>query len=122
MRYALIKFRVYLLGEQTPLTCPNTGLTNCFSYNFVVHYKPGKSNILADTRSWCPDYDPRESLGRQAAVDDEDNSCATCIPSGLNQTSVVPKMSLREAIADAYKYDEPYAGILVLSAHLAMRP
>ncbi|KAE9250052.1 hypothetical protein PF002_g4963 [Phytophthora fragariae] len=47
-------------------------------YNFVVHYKPGKNNILAD------------ALSRQA-IDDEDEDddhCAVCIASGINLTNV----------------------------------
>ncbi|OWY96137.1 polyprotein, partial [Phytophthora megakarya] len=75
-------------------------------YNFVVHYKPGKNNILADALSRRPDYDPREGLGRQAVVEDEEDSCATCVASGLNLTSVTPELSLREEIAAAYEYDE----------------
>ncbi|GMF61361.1 unnamed protein product [Phytophthora fragariaefolia] len=42
-------------------------------YNFVVHYKPGKNNILADALSRRPDYDPRVVLGRQVIDDEDDN-------------------------------------------------
>ncbi|KAE8960369.1 hypothetical protein PF007_g22227 [Phytophthora fragariae] len=77
MRYALIKFRVYLLGEQTfavytdhaslrtAMKSPHISqrmarwLSFFAEYNFVVHYKPGKNNILADALSRRPDYDPR---------------------------------------------------------------
>ncbi|KAE8961408.1 hypothetical protein PF005_g28471 [Phytophthora fragariae] len=89
MRYALIKFRVYLLGEQmfavytdhaslrTAMKSPHLSqrmarwLSFFAEYNFVVHYKPGKNNILADALSRRPDYDPRTVLGRQV-IDDED--------------------------------------------------
>ena len=46
-------------------------------YNFVVYYKPGKTNILADTLSRRPDYDPRNELSRQETDDDDDDDrCA----------------------------------------------
>ncbi|KAE9291458.1 hypothetical protein PR003_g25030 [Phytophthora rubi] len=69
MRYALIKFRVYLLGEQTfavytdlaslwtAMKSPHLSqrmarwLSFFAEYNFVVHYKPGKNNTLADALS-----------------------------------------------------------------------
>ncbi|OWZ08852.1 reverse transcriptase [Phytophthora megakarya] len=130
MHYALIKFRVYLLGEQTfavytdhaslrtAMKSPHLSqrmarwLSFFSEYNFVVHYKPGKNNILADTLSRRPVYDPREGLGRPAVVEDEEDSCATCVASGLKLTSVTPELSLREEIAAAYEYDEQYTGIL----------
>ncbi|KAG3126065.1 hypothetical protein PI126_g22492 [Phytophthora idaei] len=131
MRYALIKFRVYLLGEKTfavytdhaslrtAMKSPHLSqrmacwLSFFSEYNFVVHYKPGKNNILADALSRRPDYDPRDSLGRQASIeeDDEDN-CATCHASGLNLTSVSPEMPLRDEIRAAYEHDTTYSSIL----------
>ncbi|KAG3123957.1 hypothetical protein PC128_g27557 [Phytophthora cactorum] len=124
MRYALIKFRVYLLGEKTfavytdhaslrtAMKRPHLSqrmarwLSFFSEYNFVVHYEPGKNNILADALSRRPDYDPRDSLGRQASIeeDDEDN-CSTCQASGLNLTSVSPEMPLRDEIRAAYEHD-----------------
>ncbi|GMF37553.1 unnamed protein product [Phytophthora fragariaefolia] len=77
MRYGLIKFRVYLLGEQTFAVYtdhatlrtamksphPSQRMARWRSFfaecNFVVHYKPGKNNIHADALSRCPGYDPR---------------------------------------------------------------
>ncbi|GMF50554.1 unnamed protein product [Phytophthora fragariaefolia] len=129
MRYALIKFRVYLLGEQTfavytdhaslrtAMKSPHLSqrmarwLSFFAEYNFVVHYKPGKNNILADALSRRPDYDPSVVLGRQV-IDDEDDSeehCAVCAASGINLTSVSPEMNLRGEIAAAYAV---YANIL----------
>ncbi|OWY95635.1 Retrovirus Polyprotein, partial [Phytophthora megakarya] len=119
MRYALIKFRVYLLGEQTfavytdhaslrtAMKSPHLSqrmarwLSFFSEYNFVVHYKPGKNNILADALSRRPDYDPREGLGHLAVVEDEEDSCTTCVASALNLTSVTPELSLIEEIAAA---------------------
>ena len=64
IRYALIKFRVHLLSERTfALYTDHASLRTSMKsqhlsqrmarwlsffseYNFVVHYKPGKSNIL----------------------------------------------------------------------------
>ncbi|GMF56475.1 unnamed protein product [Phytophthora fragariaefolia] len=132
MRYALIKFRVYLLGEKsfavyadhaslrTAMKSPHLSqrrarwLSFFSEYNFVVHYKPGKNNILADALCRRPDYDPRVVLGRQV-IDNEDDSgehCAVCAASGINLTSVSPEMNLRDEIAAAYADDEVYANIL----------
>ncbi|POM65123.1 Retrovirus Polyprotein, partial [Phytophthora palmivora] len=103
---ALVEFdneglEVYLLGEQafavytdhaslrTAMKSPHLSqrmarwLSFFPEYNFVVHYKPGKNNILADALSRRPDYDPRVVLGRQV-IDDEDEGddhCAACAAS-----------------------------------------
>ncbi|KAE9046611.1 hypothetical protein PR002_g1561 [Phytophthora rubi] len=45
-------------------------------YNFVVHYKPGKTNILTDALSRRPDY---VQSGRHAIGDEDDDECAVCI-------------------------------------------
>ncbi|GMF17479.1 unnamed protein product [Phytophthora fragariaefolia] len=132
MRYALIKFRVYLLGEQTfavytdheslrtAMKSPHLSqrmerwLSFFAEYNFVVHYKPGKNNILADALSRRPDYDPRVVLGLQV-IDDEDESDdhhAVCTASGINLTSVSPEMDLRDEIVAAYADNAVYANIL----------
>ncbi|KAE9000911.1 hypothetical protein PF011_g13979 [Phytophthora fragariae] len=131
-RYALIKFRVYLLGEQTfavytdhaslrtAMKSPHLSqrmarwLSFFAEYNFVVHYKPGKNNTLADALSRRPDYDPRTVLGRQV-IDDEDEDddhCAVCIASGINLTNVSPDMDLRDEIVAAYAVDVVYADIV----------
>ncbi|KAE8970788.1 hypothetical protein PR001_g27098 [Phytophthora rubi] len=91
MRYALIKFRVYLLGEQTfavytdhaslrtAMKSPHLSqrmarwLSFFAEYNFVVHYKPGKNNILADALSRRPGYDPRRLTRHQDIPDDDDH-------------------------------------------------
>ncbi|KAE9163869.1 hypothetical protein PF005_g30264 [Phytophthora fragariae] len=132
MRYALIKFRVYLLGEQTfavytdhaslRTAMKSTHLSQRMArwlsffteYNFVVHYKPGKNNILADAPSRRPDYDPRTVLGRQVIndEDEDDDHWAVCIASGINLTNVSPEMDLRDEIVAAYADDAVYAGII----------
>ncbi|POM64685.1 Retrovirus Polyprotein [Phytophthora palmivora] len=107
MRYAPIKFRVYLLGKQafavytdhaslrTAMKSPHLSqrmarwLSFIAEYNFVVHYKPDKNNILADALSRRPDNDPR-----------------------INLTSVSPEMNLRDEIVAAYTDDAVYANIL----------
>ncbi|CAI5713727.1 unnamed protein product [Peronospora destructor] len=131
MRYALIKFRVHLLGEQTfalytnhaslrtAMKSPHLSqwmapwLSFFSEYNFVVHYKPGKNNILADALSCRPDYDPRMALSRQQSDDDDaddGDSCMTCI--ALNMTKVSAELPLYEEIAKAYEVDPDYGEIV----------
>ncbi|KAE9008884.1 hypothetical protein PF011_g10520 [Phytophthora fragariae] len=132
MRYALIKFRVYLLGEQTfavytdhaslraAMKSPHLSqrmarwLSFFTEYNFVVHYKPGKNNILADALSRRPDYDPRRLTRHQDIPDDDDDDddCATCMTLGINATVSSPVLPLRQQIADAYEKDAFYAAII----------
>ena len=87
MNYALVKFRVYLLGEKrfviyTDHALLRTALRNPYlsqrmerwfsffaEYNFVVQYKPVKTNILANALSRRPDYDPNTKS------EDTDGAC-----------------------------------------------
>ncbi|GMF70097.1 unnamed protein product [Phytophthora fragariaefolia] len=121
MRYALIKFRVYLLGEQTfavytdhaslrtAMKSPHLSqrmvrwLSFFAEYNFVVHYKPGKNNILVDALSRRPDYDPRRLTRYQGVPDneDDDEDCAVCMELGINATVSSSVLPLRQQIADA---------------------
>ena len=79
MKYALVQFRIYLLGEKpfaiytdhaslrTATKSPHLSqrmarwLSFFSEFNFVVYYKPGKNNILADALSRRPDYQERSS-------------------------------------------------------------
>uniref|UniRef100_A0AAV1TSL1 Uncharacterized protein n=1 Tax=Peronospora matthiolae TaxID=2874970 RepID=A0AAV1TSL1_9STRA len=80
--------------------------------NFVVHYKPGKTYILADALWQRPDYDPRMALSRQAIDDDdEDDRCVTCV--SLNLTQVTPELRLFDEIVAAYANDPVYADIMI---------
>lgn len=131
MRYVLVKFRVYLLGEltfaiytdhaslRTATKSPHLSqrmarwLSFFAEYNFV-HYKPGKSNILADALPRRPDYDPRaDGLQPSAPEDDEDEyGCAACVASGLHSIEVRAQGSLREQIVTAYARDPFYADVI----------
>ncbi|KAE9214239.1 hypothetical protein PF004_g15106 [Phytophthora fragariae] len=99
MKYALVKFRVHLLGQipfviytdnaslSTATSSPHLSqrmarwLSFFAEYNFTVEYKPGKQNVLADVLYRRPDYElahlaylelPLYELIREAYADDDD--------------------------------------------------
>ncbi|KAF1334922.1 reverse transcriptase, partial [Globisporangium splendens] len=116
MKYALAKFRVYLLGEEqfaiytdhaslrTAVKTPHLSqrMARWFSffaeYNFVVHCKPGKSNILADALSRRPDYDPKNKS------DDTNGACRLC--EDVNAIAAGVTSTIQEEITEGYKQDE----------------
>ena len=106
MRYALVKFRVYMLGEQTFIIYTDHAslrtatksphlsqrmarwLSFFAEYNFVVHYKPVSTNIVADTLSRRPDYDPRDDTPALSMTEEDDDDCTACVTLGINATTV----------------------------------
>ena len=73
-------------------------------YNFVMHYKPGTTNILADALSHHPNCDPRSALRCQQIDDDkDDDQCAMCI--SLSLTRVFPESCLFVEIVATYITD-----------------
>ncbi|CAH0486427.1 unnamed protein product [Peronospora farinosa] len=131
MRYALIKFRVYSLGEKmfsiytdhasllTAVKSPHLSqrmarwLSFFAEYNFVVHNKPVKNNINADALSCRLDYDLWRDIYHQTEnVDDDEDICACCIELGLNAMILTPVLSIRAQIAKSYANDSFYAGII----------
>ncbi|KAG2986209.1 hypothetical protein PC121_g22285 [Phytophthora cactorum] len=71
-------------------------------YNFVVHYKLGKTNILADALSRRPDY---AQSGRHAVGDEDDDECAVCVAEDIAAVEVAATISLRASISVAYESD-----------------
>ncbi|KAF1334458.1 reverse transcriptase, partial [Globisporangium splendens] len=122
MKYSLVKFRVYLLGEErfaiytdhaslrTAVKTPHLSqrMARWFSffaeYNFVVHYKPGKTNILADALSRRPDYDPKTKS------EDTDGACRLC--EDVQAIAVQATTTVREDIVEGYKSDETCQDLL----------
>ena len=119
MKYALVKLRVYLLGEskfviytdhaslRTATKSPHLSqrmarwLSFFAEYNFVVLYKPGSTNILADALSRRPDFDPKNP----SFNDSEDLSCLGCHSEHLAPTVVRPVSTLTQDVIAAYPQD-----------------
>ncbi|KAF1321583.1 reverse transcriptase, partial [Globisporangium splendens] len=122
MKYSLVKFRVYLLDEErfaiytdhaslrTAVKTPHLSqrMARWFSffaeYNFVIHYKPGKTNILADALSRRPDYDPKTKS------EDTDGACRLC--EDVQAIAVRAATTVREEIIEGYKSDETCQDLL----------
>ncbi|KAE9333692.1 hypothetical protein PR003_g13904 [Phytophthora rubi] len=98
MRYALIKFRVYLLGEQTFAV-----YTDHASLRTAMK-SPHLSQRMARWLSFFAKDIPDD--------DDDDDDCATCVTLGINATGSSPVLPLRQQIADAYEEDAFYAAII----------
>ncbi|KAF1327255.1 reverse transcriptase, partial [Globisporangium splendens] len=122
MKYSLVKFRVYLLGEERFAVCTDHAslrtavktphlsqrMARWFSffaeYNFVVHYKPGKTNILADALSRRPDYDPKTKS------EGTDGACRLC--EDVQAIAVRATTTVRGEIVEGYKSDETCQDLL----------
>ncbi|KAG3008835.1 hypothetical protein PC121_g25358 [Phytophthora cactorum] len=107
MKYALAKFRVYLLGSgpfvvytdhaslRTAVKSPHISqrmarwLSFFTEYDFLVEYKPGRLNVVADALSRRPDY----------AV-----KTADAIRIGVERVSA-PSSSLIDGVKAAYASD-----------------
>jgi len=130
MKYALAKFRVHLMGEakfaiytdhaslRTAVKSPHLSqrmarwLSFFAEYNFVVYYKPGPTNILADALSRRPDFDP-------SALQSSDDSCVACLHSSSDLHSVTRVQStLRDDIITAYAVDPDCAALM---EHLSLQ-
>ncbi|POM66155.1 Pol protein [Phytophthora palmivora] len=72
-------------------------------YNFVVHYKSGKTNILADARARRPDY---VQSGRHAVGDEDDDECAVRTAQDVAAVEITATSPLRDLISRAYEADE----------------
>ena len=77
-----------------------------------MHYKLGKTNILADALSNRLDYDTQTALSRQEVDDGKyDDRCAMCLSRSL--TRFTPESCLFDEIVATYTSDLYYAGIIV---------
>ncbi|KAF1334481.1 Pol protein, partial [Globisporangium splendens] len=89
MKYALAKFRVYLLGEEQ---------FAIYTDHASLRTAPGKPNILADALSRRPDYDPKNKS------DGTNGACRLCEDVSAIATGVTS--TIQEEITEGYKQDE----------------
>ncbi|GMF34441.1 unnamed protein product [Phytophthora fragariaefolia] len=132
MRYALIKFRVYLLGEQSfAVYTDYASLRTATKSPHLSRLWRAVCRSSPSTTSSCTTSRARTTFssthclgvpitilalcsGRQV-IDDEDESddhCAVCAASGINLTSVSLEMDLRDEFVAGYADDAVYANIL----------
>lgn len=129
MKYALVKFRVHLLGGQpfivytdhaslrTAVNSPHLSqrmarwLSFFAEYNFRVEYKPGRFNVLADALSRRPDYQPVEksthsTINRVTSLESDESEDLTL--------SVVNRVTspLYDEIRQTYVLDELCSNLL----------
>uniref|UniRef100_K3X128 Reverse transcriptase domain-containing protein n=1 Tax=Globisporangium ultimum (strain ATCC 200006 / CBS 805.95 / DAOM BR144) TaxID=431595 RepID=K3X128_GLOUD len=83
MKYALVKFRVYLLGEER---------FAIYTDHASLRTAPGKTNILADALSRRPDYDPKSKS------DNLDEECRLC--EDVQAIAVQATTTVREEIVE----------------------
>ena len=119
MKYALVKFRVHLLGAEpfvvytdhaslrTATNSPHLSqrmarwLSFFAEYNFTVEYKPGKLNVLADALSRRPDYELSHLVAIESSLLDKvrvayesDDACALLVQH-FSGDDVTEKLSAR---------------------------
>ena len=83
-----------------------------------MHYKPGKTNILADALSHRPDYDLRSALSRQEVDNDEDeNRCAMGDVGIAIPDSGLPRVVLYEEVVAANVGDTLLICVLPATLH-----
>ena len=129
MKYALVKFRVHLLGSKpfvvytdhaslrTATQSPHLSqrmarwLSFFAEYNFEVKYKPGKQNALADALSRRPDYELAHLMTLSSSISEliragyaRDDHCV----------ALLGAMSLKTRIL-SYRHDYVRAYIDILS-------
>ena len=121
MKYALTKFRVYLLEDRlflvytdhaslrTAVNSPHLSqrmarwLSFFAEYNFSVEYKPGRLKVIADALSRRPDFESSAQSNRGV-----NTTVATLVTS-------VPSSTLLDDVKNAYAEDK---ALLRLMDHL----
>ncbi|OWZ06963.1 LOW QUALITY PROTEIN: reverse transcriptase [Phytophthora megakarya] len=123
MRYALIKFRVYLLGEKTfaiftdhaslrtATKSPHLSqrMARWLSLFSERPLQAGQDKHPRRPRFRRPDY---VESGRHAIGDEDDDECAVCVAEGVAAVEVAATSPLRDLISAAYGSDAECAEML----------